>query len=925
MALRTATGDMCEAGKPGCEAIGEACAEGVSGCAAGTWPGDSETGACPRAGTLPAWLGGAPSTVAAQPPAVVDPPGLRPTEALPALLKTRFCADAQGRTRVCAPDEVGCGPGHMPDPSAPSSCIPVGAPAGCPPGFVPQPLKGGALIADCAPDPNECGADKFGGVQPAPGVVFVDSNAPSGGDGSRDKPLLDLPAAATKTLAATTIAVAAGTYTSVLFPRSVQLIGACAANVILTGKEPNNAVIYAQGDSASGDIEVGIRSVTIDTSRIGIIAKHKARITLDRVFIKAAADFGIGALGGRIVGSSVVVQDTAVGAKGWRGEGVVVGFGGHLTLRDARLMRNHFAGAWIQDDSGSLTLERVLIADPLLAGTPPAAACIAGTHGNVTLRSVRASGCFSSGIRFEGAGVVASAIGVVIDGAGPPKGPTGGSGAWVSLGGVVTLAGVRIHGSRPLAIAWSSGVSAVGNGVIIDSIGGSDQVPAASGGVLIAKNSQAALRSIRIQNTVNMGAAAEGTGSHLDMSDARISSIRPEKVLKWDGEKVASGGSGGVGIQVGNGATAVLRAVRVTDCRAVGVTVFTKDPVGPPPGPATLVTQDLLVDGTRGTELLPTAGIGIAVEAGNIATVSATRLHGNLTAGIQIAGVNTHFIGRGLLIDATTGTAAGGGQAVLVASGARVRLDGAWLVGNQNTTVGVKGVGARLLASGVRIERTLPGAYGLGIGAAVTGGGELVLQGCDLLDNRVEGILSIGELGTRLRAVGTVVRGTRPGDASGRDGAIKTLEGIGISAFKPDQTVAIVACDVRDNFAAGISIYDASATIDATSVIRTQAAVFENKDTAKSGKTADGVLISQPGVVTIRRSLVRQLDRTGFFFANGGQVTLAASAARTGSFGIAHQGGTKVTLTNNLTTDNTTNSAADAGLFVPPPPATVEF
>jgi hypothetical protein len=169
----------------------------------------------------------------------------------------------------CLPIGATCGDGFASD--GKGSCAPVLPESACPDGQI-------AIPGDSACRPiDECGAGTFGDIPDAEGTVYVDQAAAEGGDGSRAKPFRTT-AEAFDVTSASTIAIAAGTYTTnELVRRALTVRGRCASMVHLEG---DMALPSLQTLQLLGDVTV--RDVTITGPYIGV-GVYQGNVVLDHV------------------------------------------------------------------------------------------------------------------------------------------------------------------------------------------------------------------------------------------------------------------------------------------------------------------------------------------------------------------------------------------------------------------------------------------------------------------------------------------------------------------------------------------------------------------------------------------------------------------------------------------------------------------
>ncbi len=189
--------------------------------------------------------------------------------------------------RMCTDAELaaggGCPAGSGPRVGMTAKCVPAGGKTGCPDGFIPGPGSLPGVPANCEPDPADCGADPFGGLQDAPKNRFVSASAKPAGDGTRAKPWSDLATAVAKAPTGAVIAIAAGSYdVGLKIARPLTLRGHCAATTTLRGVASAAAVIEA-GSKTAGAIPLRLEGLSITGPRHGIEVTAGLPVMLDRV------------------------------------------------------------------------------------------------------------------------------------------------------------------------------------------------------------------------------------------------------------------------------------------------------------------------------------------------------------------------------------------------------------------------------------------------------------------------------------------------------------------------------------------------------------------------------------------------------------------------------------------------------------------
>jgi len=903
-----------------------------AGCLAGEWPDLNSNGICRPPGALSdsqavLWDGaGTPKL-----PPLNAPAGTPPLDELPALLDTRFCHGPGGKTRICGSDEKGCGAGAMPDPDAPDTCMPVGVPWLCPPGFITKP--GPELVddlRDCVPDPKDCGDDPFGGVKEGPKVVFVDASATPGGDGSRAKPYVSLSKAVTESSSGGTVAIAAGVYKDSLFiSHPVQLLGRCAALVRLQAAGKYTAAIWVEPKSPAS--KVLVRGLTLKGDRWGMIAKDKADVHVQRVWVNESSGVGIASFGGSLDIQDTVVARTKAGYKDWRGQGIGLGWKGKVSLRRVRLTRNREAAVISVGQGTTLHADRVLI-----DGTRPnvglhMAVGLAILNSTAHLRSVRVSHHRAQGLRAHDAHGTVSAKGLLVDHCGVNNPMARGEGIYVQ-GAHASLVGVRLHKNRAHgAFALAPGTTLDANALIVDQTLESLSPKSGNSGITIQKGASGSLTSLRTSANPGVGLAM----AHVAAGVAATLEVRG---LLADGTRTGQTElARGQGLVVAGNAKVLVRDARLSDNRHAGLVVGADTS----PLPTSVDVKNMLIDGTRPNPNVASSGYGVAVQAGARLRLTDVRLSDNYVAGLNAFGVGAEVHSVRILVDGTRPLSNGQGLgAVAAGNGARVDIVNGWLVGNAVSGATVRNPGSRLTAMGVLIQNTKATKFGFAAGLYATEGGQLVAQGGRLTGAQGVGAGSHGygatspvpleeRVDTHATLVGMRIENTLPGtivgDREQGQAAVTKTDGIGLSVYRPEQNTKIVSSLFRANRTAGVSFIEGGGVMTGCVVVETLASTHAIKLDARGKPTqtaelADAVIARDVGEVHIARTLVAGHLRAGFLLDGSGKVTVTDSLATKGAYGIVTQAGVQAELARNLLYDNTTNLSGDTQLYVPPAP-----
>jgi hypothetical protein len=408
------------------------------------------------------------------------------------------------------------------------------------------------------------------------------------------------------------------------------------------------------------------RAVFFDTAGAGVRAQGEgsrlvlaeAAITRVRNATDDAPGFGVDARGGTVELRSVLVERSYATLVAANGPGALVAR--DLVLRDVTL-GTIWEGSLIAKDGGRVEVDRVLIertpnamlADTGAPGVPSetaelvardviarelvrsprgagATGLIAHVGGRIDVRRAFVAGELWVGLAADGS--TAHYEDIVVRGATAPPAGRGGAAlivddyliAGTSIPATVTVRRIRLEESRPGAWVMAGSRLEGSDLTITDTVDGHG---------LLGVQGQIALERVLVRRSAH-------AALHLEGGRAEIDDLHVEHVL-------ASGtdGTQGRGIELWNGAEAILRRVLVERAHESGVVVFE----GVEPGTAPIVLEDLVV---RDVTLPPCAidgscvripgaaggnGHGIAVLAGS-PTVQRFDVDGVDRCGVLVTG-----------------------------------------------------------------------------------------------------------------------------------------------------------------------------------------------------------------------------------------------------------------------------------------------
>jgi len=617
---------------------------------------------------------------------------------LPALQNTSFCLD-DGDLVPC---DVGpCGTGTMPATNNAAGCMSVGISFYCPTGFLP---KGGNPIStpNCTPDPAGCGLPN----DLTKTAIYADASAWSGGDGSAGKPFKTIAAAIKAAPTGGTVVLRNSFKESVVLPRSMKLIGECAAKAAwapkyVVGTTSPALVIHGKG------VQVELVGVRFVGTGAGVRVSGGAVASLSRLAMGNLVGYGVYALG---AGTTVRMRDCTVrhvsSSGSATGFGIGVAHGARLELDDVDLYNNRALGVVVEKAGSSLVARGLRIGNtgPTAIGELGIGLLVRGgasaTVQSAFLRSNRAAGVL---VMEKGSSLDMSASMVSFT-LPETKGQTGGFGMRIESGAKVKLHGVRVHGNRTIGVdVFGPGASLQANGLLIDATREQYADKVAGAGLRVQSGANADIVGLR--SSVNRTAGVVIYNADLRLRRALIDKTLPR----------VAGNKDGVGLTL-NGGSATLTDVRIADNRRLGLEVR----------PGRLVARNLAVESSLGIN--KTWGNGIEVAKGGSLTMHNAVIGENLTAGLVVTGKGSTLEASGLRLRGTgaQGSDSKHGWGLVVSHGAKASVAGAVVSHNRRTGVAVAHAGSSLKATGMRIVDTQidlgHSGYGLGL-MATTGAG----------------------------------------------------------------------------------------------------------------------------------------------------------------------------------------------------------
>lgn len=590
-----------------------------------------------------------------------------------------------------------------------------------------------------------------------------------------------------------------------------------------------------------------------------------------------------------VAGGNVAATLSRLHIKG-PGNGILLQGSAQIALDRVWVQGVHGVGVAVAGANGKLTIDACVVADGAVgSGGDPTAGMLLG--GKVTLRDVRVSGNSQIGITVAGGSTDAervfidSTVGIKADSA---------AGVAVLEGAQLDVRLSRVSGNAIVGVLVLGG-ALTATGVLIDRTVAAKGAASAQG-LFAFGGAKISLTESRLTENAGTGVAVFDQGTKFAATRCLV-----------DRGQSLPGQSGGMGVEVGDGAACELRDTRVAGNKTLGVHAAM---VG-----TTLWADGLLVDGTEPSAATLAGGQGLAVNQGAHATLRRARLSGNRSSGALIADSGSQAWFEASAIDHTLPRQSDGlfGSGLIAQDGASVALRDVRVTANTLVGLAAFGSATRLEVSGAVVDGTLPSA-GVGYGISVAKS-SLLLQGSVVTGNPLIGVTVLKAAGARV--VGTVVSDTLPDE--------KNQMGVGL--FGGESTdLAIVATLLVANHSAGVDLRQTSASVFGSVIRNTLPAKYQKAVVAGRAEyvsLADGLLATGDDVVTIDRTLSVDNARAGFLVQNGHDVTLRQSVATGGFFGLAVVGASMPSPLDCWFAGTSAAVSGDQLLFVPPPPALV--
>lgn len=579
---------------------------------------------------------------------------------------------------------AGCEVSQALDPSG--TCAPLEAflPAACPPGFAVDL----ANAPSCVADPSDCAGDAFAGIQDGDQHWFVDPAFQGEATGMRDAPFATLGQALKMAEAGSTIALAAGTHAlpkgETQVAAGVVLVGRCAALTSLnlpSAKADTSLIVHGivEGVAISGGsiplvVQSGGKARRVAAGQGSWAAVRCGGCTLDRLVV------------------------------GGPGRGIAFDPGA-ATLHQVRV---HGAGGRGLELAGGVTL---VFDDVAISATQPTASSggygiLASDGAKLTGRGLRISGSSAAAVAAFNAGTSAIlSFAEIIDTSSSMPSGEGGHGLLSSGGALISLSHGRLKGNHGVAaLSWGKGSQLqLVNTAVLQTLAAPDQ--GSGDGARAQNGGHLGLRAVLLQGNRSRGVLATGAASQLDAQRLVILDTLPR----------AADFLQGFGILVEQGAAAVVDGARLQGNRSAAAQVTGK-------GSQLTLRHAVLVD-TLPRASDNAAGYGMEVANGAQAVVQMVHVARARTAAMVVSGQGSQAeIAQAWLTETwPRASDARFGRGLVVASSASVAISGLGVFAARD--VGVSITEAAVIAQDVWIGHPAGTGDGLGRGLEVTEGG----------------------------------------------------------------------------------------------------------------------------------------------------------------------------------------------------------
>lgn len=610
-----------------------------------------------------------------------------------------------------------------------------------------------------------------------------------GGNGTMSAPFATIGAALAAAQEGTVIVLGKGVYNEAVTVRTgVTLWGACVAETVVSPSVPSAAVGAINIESSNATL----RNLQISGNRIGVLLiGANYSVELQGVLIAQAQRFGMYINQGLATASSLVIRGTRSSDSN-TGEGMVVNHGARVMLTRAVLRANRTLGIIAYGVNTELNLTDTAIRDTLPN--------LVGNHLGDGLdvsdsAHVRGERLIIEGNRERGVDIYAGATGEFTDLVVRDTLSSLAPGYFGELGeGVAVRDGATVSIARGLIMQnRNAGIFAVDPDSHIDvedSVVAGNHV--AEGGSLAGEmgiglgvgfGASATVRRVLVADNHDSNILIGGSGATAVLEDVTAHRGRPRtRDLRY-----------GVGISVGLGARATVERALFAHNRHAGV-IATGDG-------SELLLMDARVSGTRYQESDLQYGEGMRADGSAQVILQRVVFEDNDYAGIFAYDIGTHLDMTDVVVRGTNPSFLDGsmGIGLFMLPRATGELTRGLIEDSHTAGIVVAGQNSHLQVADVTVRGTRPRAADgdLGRGLHVSGGGSVAGQRVVLEDNHDIGVMVLND-GSSVMLDDVVVRRT---EARELDGNI----GYGVGAYRSG-FMSLRRFSIADNERLGLQI-----------------------------------------------------------------------------------------------------------------------
>jgi hypothetical protein len=385
-------------------------------------------------------------------------------------------------------------------------------------------------------NPGDCGDGTWGILPLDNETLYVNAEAPAGGNGSETAPFDTIQAGADAAASAGggMVAIAAGTYTENLFLDdshvSVLLAGRCSDMVVIdgsSGAEEAQAVLFGGGLDLCA--EVRVTGVTIAGAPYGGVGVMSGYMILEHSIVEQNTPFGVFVVGsGRLSMDTVTIRDNDATSSDTIGFGVAVDTGGSLEADDCVVEANAGIGVSVGTSGSNAILRGGAIRDtrPMSDGTWGQGIVVMAGSGLVLEGTVIESNT-GRGLWADGEGTTVSLTDVDVIATSASGDGTAGAGILATDGASVDAENVYLDSNV------SAGLFASGDGTYVSLVFGAvlntSASPDTAYGLLIQDGASLDALDCSLEGTEGVGLAATSAADVVLRHTTVSSTSRPDE------------------------------------------------------------------------------------------------------------------------------------------------------------------------------------------------------------------------------------------------------------------------------------------------------------------------------------------------------------------------------------------------------------